>query len=225
MDLGFVARLAILLPVLVCAAAGYAGPYVEVRGGVSLLDDMSGAGDDSAYSAELSYDPKKVLGAEGGMRGILDTPFGVGLALDGFRARLKGATVAGTGPLSPQPEATATEGAETAPAGLSADQVRALGFGFDHRVTVLSANAFYDIGDEDGLIVFLGAGFGLAAVDSDLRSGPLLHVGMRYPIDPLGAISLRATRFQASGTHDEASGLTFDSLAVTAVTLAFTMDF
>ena len=159
------------------------------------------------------------------MRGILDTPFGVGLALDGFRARLKGATIAGTGALSPPPEAPATEDATAAPVGLSPDQVRALGFGFDDRVTVLSANAFYDIGDEDGLIIYLGAGFGLAAVDSDLRSGPLLHLGMRYPIDPLGAISLRATRFQTSGTHDVATGLEFDRLAVNAVTLAFTVDF
>ena len=216
--------------ILFAAATAAAGPYAEVRGGLSQVDDLTGTADgvdDDAWTAELTFDPKKTLGAEGGMRGIADTPFGIGLALDGFRSRLGeavvSASVAGAGQA---PTMATDEAADASQVTLDAQAVRDLGFNFDDRVTVLSANGFYELGDDEGLALYLGVGFGIASIgDADLRSGLTVHLGARYPIDPIGYVSLRVSRFQSDGTMDDSSGLQFDSFATTGVTLAFGMEF
>ena len=216
--------------VLFAAATAVAGPYAEIRGGLSQVDDLDGTVDgidDGAWTAELTFDRKKTIGAEGGMRGIADTPFGIGLALDGFRSRLSeavvSASVAGTGQA---PTMATEEGTDALQVTLDAEAVRELGFNFDDRVTVLSANGFYELGDDEGLAVYLGVGYGIALIgDADLRSGLTVHLGARYPIDPIGYVSLRVSRFQSDGYMDDLSGLQFDSFATTGVTLAFGMEF
>ena len=164
------ARLVATLSILICGSAAYAEPYGEIRGGLNQLDEISGSGGASpGYSAELFYEQKLGFGAEGGMRGILDTPFAIGLALDGFRTRLESATVSGTSALSPGVPATEVEAEADLEAptsvSLSAEEVRDLGFNFDDRITILSANAFYELGDEEGLVA--GVGFGVAAFGID----------------------------------------------------------
>lgn len=216
--------------ILFAAATAVAGPYAEIRGGLSQVDDLTGTADgvdDAAWTAELTFDRKKTVGAEGGLRGIADTPFGIGLALDGFRSRLSqavvSASVAGTGQAATM---AMEEGTDTLQITLDAEAVRELGFNFDDRVTVLSANGFYELGDDEGLAVYLGVGYGIASIgDADLRSGLTVHLGARYPIDPIGYISLRVSRFQSDGVMDDSSGLQFDSFATTGVTLAFGMEF
>ena len=194
--------------ILFAAATAVAGPYAEIRGGLSQVDELTGTADgvdDDAWTAELTFDRKKTVGAEGGLRGIADTPFGIGLALDGFRSRLSqavvSASVAGTGQAATMATEATDEGTDTLQVTLDAEAVRELGFNFDDRVTVLSANGFYELGDDEGLAVYLGVGYGIASIgDADLRSGLTVHLGARHPIDPIGYISLRVSRFQSDGS-------------------------
>ena len=218
--------------ILFAAATAVAGPYAEIRGGLSQVDDLTGTADgvDDAWTAALTFDRKKTVGAEGGLRGIADTPFGIGLALDGFRSRLSqavvSASVTGTGQAATMATDATAEGTDALQVTLDAQAVRELGFNFDDRVTVLSANGFYELGDDEGLAVYLGVGYGIASIgDADLRSGLTVHLGARYPIDPIGYVSLRVSRFQSDGVMDDSSGLQFDSFATTGVTLAFGMEF
>ena len=210
------------------AVAAHAGPYAEVRGGLSQMGDLSGTADrgGDVLEAELTYDAKKTIGAEGGMRAIAGTPFALGLALDGFRGRL------GEAALSRTAAAAESDAAAESPAGgqgtqvaLDADGVRDLGYNFDDRVTVLSGNAYYELGDDEGLVAYLGLGYGIASIESDLRSGFVIQLGARYPIDPVGYVGLRVSRFQSDGHNDAASGLQFEDFASTAVTLAFGLEF
>ena len=205
------------------AVAAHAGPYAEIRGGLSQMGDLSGTADrgGGVLEAELTYDAKKTIGAEGGMRAIAGTPFALGLALDGFRGRLGEATLSRTGAAAAAESPAGGQGTQVA---LDADGVRDLGYNFDDRVTVLSGNAYYELGDDEGLVAFLGVGYGIAAIESDLRSGLTMQLGARYPIDPIGYISLRLSRFQSDG-HSDASGLQFEDFASTAVTLAFGLEF
>ena len=204
------------------AVAVHAGPYAEIRGGLSQIGDLSGTADrgGGVLEAELTYDAKKTIGAEGGMRAIAGTPFALGLALDGFRGRLGEATLSRTGAAAESP--AGDQGTQVA---LDADGVRDLGYNFDDRVTVLSGNAYYELGDDDGLVAYLGLGYGIASIKSDLRSGFVIQLGARYPIDPVGYVGLRLSRFQSDGHNDAASGLQFEDFASTAVTLAFGLEF
>jgi len=203
------------------AVAAHAGPYAEIRGGLSQMGDLSGTADrgGGVLEAELTYDAKKTIGAEGGMRAIAGTPFALGLALDGFRGRLGEATLSRTDAAAESPGGQGTQVA------LDADGVRDLGYNFDDRVTVLSGNAYYELGDDEGLVAYLGLGYGIASIESDLRSGFVIQLGARYPIDPVGYVGLRVSRFQSDGHNDAASGLKFEDFASTAVTLAFGLEF
>ena len=206
------------------AVAVHAGPYAEIRGGLSQMDDLSGTTDrgGGVLEAELTYDAKKTIGAEGGMRAIAGTPFALALALDGFRARLGEATLSQTGAAAAAESPAGGQGTQVA---LDADGVRDLGYNFDDRVTVLSGNAYYELGDDEGLVAYLGLGYGIASIESDLRSGFVIQLGARYPIDPVGYVGLRVSRFQSDGHNDAASGLQFEDFASTAVTLAFGLEF
>ncbi|MCY3811147.1 MAG: hypothetical protein OXH15_05070 [Gammaproteobacteria bacterium] len=204
------------------AVAVHAAPYAEIRGGLSQMDDLSGTADrgGGVLEAEFTYDAKKTIGAEGGMRAIAGTPFALALALDGFRGRLGEATLSQTGAAAESPA-----GGQGTQVALDADGVRDLGYNFDDRVTVLSGNAYYELGDEEGLVAYLGLGYGIASIESDLRSGFVIQLGARYPIDPIGYVGLRVSRFQSDGHNDAASGLQFEDFASTAVTLAFGLEF
>lgn len=213
-------RLGLCAVILFAATTSYAGPYAEIRAGVSQVADSTGTArsDAGTWTADLVYERKKTIGAEGGMRMIAGTPLGLGLALDGFRSRLDQATLTGAAAGDSETASPAVE--------LSAEDVADLGYDFDDRVTILSANAYYGLGDDEGLALDLGLGYGIAAVgDADLRGGVLFNLGARFPLDPLGYISLRVSRFQADGHTDDSSGLEFENFAATSVTLAFGMEF
>lgn len=207
------------------AVAVHAAPYAEIRGGLSQMGDLSGTADrgGGVLEAELTYDAKKTIGAEGGMRAIAGTPFALALALDGFRGRLGEATLSRTGAAAESP--ADDQGTQDTQVALDADGVRDLGYNFDDRVTVLSGNAYYELGDDDGLVAYLGLGYGIASIESDLRSGLVIQLGARYPIDPIGYVGLRLSRFHSDGHNDAASGLQFEDFASTAVTLAFGLEF
>ena len=216
------ARLGLCACLAFGAVAVHAAPYAEIRGGLSQVGDLSGMADRAGgvLKAELTYDAKKTIGVEGGMRAIAGTPFAVGLALDGFRGRLGEATLSRT-----DAAAEAPADGQGARVTLDANAVRDLGYNFDDRVTVLSGNAYYELGDDEGLAAFLGLGYGIASIESDLRSGLVIQLGARYPIEPIGYVGLRLSRFQSDGHSDAASGLEFDGFASTAVTLAFGLEF
>ena len=216
------ARLGLCACLAFGAVAVHTAPYAEIRGGLSQMDDLSGMADQGSgvLEAELTYEAKKTIGAEGGMRAIAGTPLAVGLALDGFRGRLGEATLSGTDATAASPA-----GGQGAEAPLNADGVGDLGYNFDDRVTVLSGNAYYELGDDEGLVAFLGVGYGIASIESDLRSGLVIQLGARYPIDPIGYVGVRLSRFQSDGHSDAASGLQFEEFASTAVTLAFGLEF
>ena len=207
------------------AVAVHAAPYAEIRGGLSQMGDLNGAADGGGVvlEAELTYDAKKTIGAEGGMRAIAGTPFALALALDGFRGRLGEATLSRTGAAAES--SAGGQGTQATQVALDADGVRDLGYNFDDRVTVLSGNAYYELGDDEGLVAYLGLGYGIASIESDLRSGFVIQLGARYPIDPVGYVGLRLSRFQSDGHNDAASGLQFEDFASTAVTLAFGVEF
>ena len=192
------------------------------------MGDLSGTADQGGgvLEAELTYDAKKTIGAEGGMRAIAGTPFALALALDGFRGRLGEATLSRTDTTAESDAAAEPPaGGQGTQVALDADGVRNLGYNFDDRVTVLSGNAYYELGDDDGLVAFLGVGYGIASIESDLRSGLVIQLGARYPIDPVGYVGLRLSRFQSDGHSDAASGLQFEDFTSAAVTLAFGLEF
>lgn len=216
------ARLGLCACLACGAVAVHAGPYAEIRGGLSQMGDLSGTADQGGgvLEAALTYDAKKTIGAEGGMRAIAGTPFALALALDGFRGRLGEATLSRT-----DTTAESDAGRQGNQIALDADAVRNLGYNFDDRVTVLSGNAYYELGDDEGLVAFLGVGYGIASIESDLRSGLVIQLGARYPIDPIGYVGLRLSRFQSDGHSDAASGLQFEDFTSAAVTLAFGLEF
>ena len=209
---------------LIASVGAPAGPYGEVGGGAYLVDELSASSLTLPQlgGADFAYELKLGMAVEGGVRGIRDTPFGIGFGLQGFRSALDEVVVGEAAPLvgADIPGGVAAEGLA-----LSAEDVAAQGFNFDDRVTIVSTNGYYDFGDEEGLVIFVGVGYGIAAISDDLKGGLLVHLGARLPLKPIGYLSLRATRFQSDGQEDRDNNLEFDAFGVNAVTLSLRLDF
>ena len=210
---------------LLLVAAGTAvhaeGPYAELRWGVVSVEPMvskaasprlSGLGD-GPLATELTYNDPMSFGGEAGFAEVLGTPFKVSLGLDTFRSELEQMQIRSRG-----------DDAGPLLLEVGADALRDRNVSFDHRVLLLTANVFYEMEIMD-VRAYAGAGYGMAFIgDADSESGPILHLGARYEIAPIGYVGLRVSRFKSGGPLHTATGLKFEDFEFTSVSLSFGLE-
>ena len=200
------------------------GPYAELRWGAIRLEPMVGAAGASPLASslptnevktKLRYDDATAFGIEAGYVGVLGTPFKVSLGLDMFRSKLESAE------LSWLPGTMGGEGSSD-PLFLEVgrDTVAAQQLSFDQRVLLMSANIFYEM-EKANLKGYVGLGYGMAFIgNADAETGPILHVGARYDIKPIGYVGVRLSRFKSGGPAHGATGLQLDDFELTSLTLS-----
>ncbi len=205
------------------ASAG--GTYIEGRGGIVQLSDLSGQGEiDSAIgfarltgtaSGNVSYDKTFLLGAEVGVEGVFGTSLRVSGAIDVFEPEVK------TAVLTADLAINGVEVPET-PDGspLGGDALVDLGLNFSHRTAILSGNAFFDL-DLGGFTPYVGAGYGMLLVENanQYETGLLLHAGFRFDVTPMFYVGGKVSWFRGEGPQDD-TGIDFDTFETTSAAVS-----
>lgn len=211
---------------LVSSLAAFAGgTYIEGRGAVVKLSDLSGQGDiDSAIgfarltgtaSGNVSYDNTFLLGAEVGVEGIFGTSLRVSGAVDVFEPDVKDAVLTADLAINGVDVPGTPDGSP-----LGSDALADLGLNFGHRTAILSANAFFDL-DLGGFTPYVGAGYGTLLVENanQYETGLLLHAGFRFDVTPIFYVGGKVSWFRGEGPQDD-TGIDFDTFETTSAAVS-----
>ena len=202
---------------LLASVSAYAGgTYVEGRGGIVKLADLSGQGDiDSAIgfarltgtaSGNVSYDNSFLLGAEVGVEGVFGTSLRVSGAVDVFQPDVENAVLTADLAINGVDVPGTPDGSP-----LGGDALVDLGLNFSHRTAILSGNAFVDL-DLGGFTPYVGAGYGMLLVENanQYETGLLLHAGFRFDVTPMFYVGGKVSWFRGEGPQDD-TGIDFDT--------------
>ena len=211
---------------LVSSLAAFAGgTYIEGRGAVVKLSDLSGQGDiDSAIgfarltgtaSGNVSYDNTFLLGAEVGVEGLFGTSLRVSGAVDVFEPDVKDAVLTADLAINGVEVPGTPDGSP-----LGSDALADLGLNFGHRTAILSANAFFDL-DLGGFTPYVGAGYGTLLVENanQYETGLLLHAGFRFDVTPIFYVGGKVSWFRGEGPQDD-TGIDFDTFETTSAAVS-----
>ena len=213
----------LLLLTSVSAYAG--GTYIEGRGGIVKLSDLSGQGDiDSAIgfarltgtaSGNVSYDNTFLLGAEVGVEGVFGTSLRVSGAVDVFEPDVKNAVLTADLAINGVEVPETPDGSP-----LGSDALADLGLNFSHRTAILSGNAFVDL-DLGGFTPYVGAGYGMLLVENanQYETGLLLHAGFRFDVTPMFYVGGKVSWFRGEGPQDD-TGIDFDTFETTSAAVS-----
>ena len=224
------ARLAVTVgaALLASVSAHAGGTYLEARGGILQLADLSGEGviDSTIGFARLtgnaagnvSYDKGFMLGAEAGVEGVFGTALRISAALDAFEPQVDSAVLTADLAINGIAVPETPDGSP-----LGGDALGDLGLNFSHRTAILSANGFLDL-DLGGFTPYVGAGYGVLLVENanQYEKGILLHAGFRFDITPLFYVGARATWFRGEGPQDD-TGIDFDTFETTSAAISIGM--
>ena len=211
---------------LLSSVSAYAGgTYIEGRGGIVELADLSGQGDiDSAIgfarltgtaSGNVSYDNSFLLGAEVGVEGVFGTSLRVSGAVDVFEPDVKNAVLTADLAINGVEVPETPDGSP-----LGSDALADLGLNFSHRTAILSGNAFVDL-DLGGFTPYVGAGYGMLLVENanQYETGLLLHAGFRFDVSPMFYLGGKVSWFRGEGPQDD-TGIDFDTFETTSAAVS-----
>ena len=213
----------LLLLASVPAFAG--GTYIEGRGGIVKLADLSGQGDiDSAIgfarltgtaSGNVSYDNSFLLGAEVGVEGVFGTSLRISGAVDVFESDVESAVLEADLAINGVEVPGTPDGSP-----LGSDALADLGLNFSHRTAILSGNAFVDL-DLGGFTPYVGAGYGMLLVENanQYETGLLLHAGFRFDVTPMFYVGGKVSWFRGEGPQDD-TGIDFETFETTSAAVS-----
>lgn len=217
-------RAAVSILLLSSFSAYAGGTYVEGRGGILKLADLSGQGViDSAIgfarltgsaSGSVSYDNAFLLGAEVGVEGVFGTSLRISAAADIFEPEVSNAVLRADLAINGVDVPETPDGSA-----LGADALADLGLNFSHRTAILSGNAFVDF-DLGGFTPYVGAGYGMLLVENanQYETGVLLHAGARFDVTPLFYVAGKVSWFRGDGPKDD-TGIDFDTFETTSASV------
>ena len=212
---------------LLSSLSAYAGgTYIEGRGGIVQLSELSGQGDiDSAIgfarltgtaSGNVSYDNTFLLGAEVGVEGVFGTSLRVSGAIDVFEPEVKNAVLTADLAINGVEVPETPDGSP-----LGRDGLADLGLNFSHRTAILSGNAFVDLDLGGGFTPYVGAGYGMLLVENanQYETGLLLHAGFRFDVTPIFYVGGKLSWFRGEGPQDD-TGIDFDTFETTSAAVS-----
>ena len=172
------------VPVMAQASNSGMGYYVEGQLGATSVWDLdtatySGAVGGITYTntkASFAYQPAFSYGVEAGLRNVGGMPVRIGLAYQGFAAKVDKVTGSGSFTYN----GTTYHLSQT----VARAQLSSAGLDFDNQVHLFFANAYYDFNSGSAFRPFIGAGIGLANIEHAKNNELALNasVGAQYDL-------------------------------------------
>lgn len=203
-------------PAMVSASSQAMAFYLEGQLGMTQVMDLdtatySGSIGGVTYTntkASFEYKPAFAYGLEAGLARVGGSPVRLGLAYQGFTARVNKVTGSGT--------FTYNGNTYNLSQTVTRADLKSAGLDFDNRVGLYMANAYYDFDLGNGWRPYIGAGIGLANIEHAKNNELALNgaVGVQYDVTSNVYLGAKLQLTWVNGPKDKL-GLSYDNVLAT----------
>ena len=207
-------------PSMVTASSQAMAFYIEGQLGATQVMDLdtatySGTVGGVTYTntkATFEYKPAFAYGVEAGLARIGGSPVRLGLAYQGFTARVNKVTGSGTFAYN----GNTYNLSQT----VTRADLKLEGLDFDNRVGLYMVNAYYDFDLGNGWRPYVGAGIGLANIQNAKNNELALNgsLGVQYDVTSNVYLGAKVQLSWVNGPKDKL-GLTYDNVLATTAML------